>query len=121
MAVRITRFNSFTPESVELLDGKVYPCRQISAAGMELRERLAAGIPEGQSEVEILEECIQTVADLLGAPLPEVRRLNLTQLGFVLQNAAVPAELMQQALQEDAEKNGRSGAAKSPTPRKAKR
>ena len=110
MAVKIARFTTWQPESIELHDGKVYPCRQISAAGLDLLQRVSAGEDVERSEV------VTEVASLLvGAPLVEVTRCSVEELVSVLLSASMPAEKMQEALAESAKKKA------PPVTRKARR
>jgi len=120
MAVKIAKFTTWQPEEIELHDGKIYPCRQISAAGLDLLQRMRE-FAAGESEEEVTRnELVAEVASLLGAPIAEVKRCSVDELISVLISASVPAEKLREALTEDAEKNGDSGAA-TPTPPKRRR
>ena len=100
MAVKIARFTTWQPESIELHDGKVYPCRQISAGGMDLL-RIVTGKGDEGEEVSRA-ELVAEVVSLLGAPVAEVKRCSIEELISVLVSSAMPAEKMQEALSEAA-------------------
>ena len=117
MAIRVAKFTTWQPESIELHDGVVYPCRQISAAGLDLLQRMREVAAGESSEDVTREELVAEVAFLLSAPVDVVKRCSVDELISVLISASVPAEQLQAAIGEDAEKNGGSGAA-APTPRK---
>ena len=117
MAVKIAKFTTWQPEEIELHDGKVYPCRQISAAGLDLLQRIREFNAGADVEQVERSELVDEVASLLSAPIAEVKRCSVDELLSVLISASVPAEKMREALSEDAEKNAPRGAAR-PTPRK---
>ena len=120
MAVKVATFTTWQPEDIELHDGTVYPCRQISAAGLDLLQRMRE-FAAGESDEEVTRnELVAEVASLLGAPVPEVKRCSVDELISVLISASVPAEKLREALHEDAEKNGHRGADR-PTPRRKAR
>jgi hypothetical protein len=114
MATRIARFTTWQPDDIELPSGTVYPCRQISAGGMDLLQRVMSA----ESEAVTRDELVAEVCKLLRtAPRDEVKDCSIEELVAVLVASAMPAQALQDALQADAEKNADSGAAKRPTPR----
>jgi hypothetical protein len=113
MATRIARFTTWQPDDIELPSGTVYPCKQITAGGMDLLQRVTGAESAEVTRAELVDE----VAFLLGAPRAEVLRCSVEELVAVLVASAMPAQALQDALQADAEKNADSGAAKRPTPR----
>jgi len=114
MATRIARFTTWQPDDIELPSGTVYPCRQISAGGMDLLQRVTGEDAGDVTRAELVDE----VAFLLSAPRAEVLRCSVEELVAVLVASAIPASELQSRLQADAEKNADSGAAATPTPRK---
>ncbi len=108
----LTQYAVMQCAPVKLYDGRVYDCRQLSAAGYMLVERIGRG-----DDTVTVAELVDVVADVLpSAPRKEIERLNAPQLVKVLEVSAQPAKALEQAVTEDAEKNGDSGAVK-PTPR----
>lgn len=103
MAVRIARFTTWRPDDIELPDGQVYACRQISAGGMDLLERVT-------SEPETVErsELVAEVMALLSASETAVKRCSVEELVAVLIAAAMPAEKLKESL-ASAEKNAAGG------------
>jgi hypothetical protein len=120
MAVRVARFTTWQPESIILHDEVEYPCRQISAAGLDLLQRMNE-TAKGDDTAEVTRaELVAEVAALLSAPVEVVKRCSVDELISVLISASVPADALRDAITEDAEKNGDSGAA-VPTPPKRRR
>ncbi len=114
MAVRIAQFTTWQPDEIELPSGVVYPCRQISAGGMDLLQRVTGTDAGEVTRAELVAE----VVALLGAPRAEVLACSIEELVAVLVSSAIPAGKLQESLQADAEKNGSRGAAPTPTPRR---
>ena len=114
MAVRIVRFTTWAPDDIEMPSGTVYACRQISAGGMDLLQRVTGAESAEVTRAELVHE----VMALLGAPRAEVLSCSVEELVAVLIAAAIPAGKLQETLAADAEKNGHGGAATVPTPRR---
>jgi GAF domain-containing protein len=114
MATRIARFTTWAPDDIELPSGVVYQCKQITAGGMDLLQRVTGSEAGDVTRAELVDEVVY----LLGAPRADVLRCSVEELIAVLVASAMPAQALQDALQSDAEKNAESGAAAQPTPRK---
>jgi hypothetical protein len=115
MATRIARFTTWQPDDIEMPSGTIYPCRQISAGGMDLLQRVTGEEAGDVTRAELVDEVCKL---LRTAPRAEVLDCSVEELVAVLVASAMPAQALQEALQADAEKNADSGAAPTPTPRK---